>query len=275
MAISEKIQLLGQGLYTDIPDELTLKSIPTGSELDYVGAEDFDEIMLTKILPQCIEENINPKQLLEIDYQWVLRCLRFINYGPYVSVGAIFCDECETTSRGEYMANLETVACKPLPPDFKNSMIISKDAFLDFKQDIEIHLPTIQEVLNSRKDKQFQDAFGKSNRRFARLCYMISSIGGTKMDPVSIRMKLQKDLSSADYIILQDEVRELEDFGLRAGGTIPCPKCGNQEASFVAFIDERFFRPSVDCLRKWRDDRSRRNTKNVSGAKNAEVREHS
>ena len=83
MAISEKIQLLGKGLYKDIPDELTLKSIPTGSELDYVGAEDFDEVMLTKILPSCIEEDINPKQLLEIDYQWVLRCLRIINYGPY------------------------------------------------------------------------------------------------------------------------------------------------------------------------------------------------
>ena len=90
MAISEKIQLLGKGLYKDIPDELTLKSIPTGSELDYVGSEDFDETMLTKILPQCIEEKINPKELLEIDYQWVLRCLRFINYGPYVNVGAIF-----------------------------------------------------------------------------------------------------------------------------------------------------------------------------------------
>ena len=51
MSISEKIQLLGKDVYTDIPGELTLKSIPTGSELDYVGAEDFDEVMLTKILP--------------------------------------------------------------------------------------------------------------------------------------------------------------------------------------------------------------------------------
>ena len=42
MAISEKIELLGKGLYDDIPDQLTLKNIPTASELDYVGAEDFD-----------------------------------------------------------------------------------------------------------------------------------------------------------------------------------------------------------------------------------------
>ena len=271
MAISEKIQLLGKDVYTDIPSELTLKSIPTGSELDYVGAEDFDEVMLTKILPQCIEEPIDPKKLLEIDYQWVLRCLRFINYGPYVSVGTVFCDNCESTTRGEYMANLETVGCKPLPPNFKNSMVIKKDEFIDFNEDIEIHLLTIQEVQNSRKDKQFQDAFGKSNRRFARLCYMITSIGGTKMDPVSIRMKLQKDLSSADYLILQDLVTNLEDYGLRAGGSITCPKCGSPDASFIAFIDERFFRPSVDCLRRWREDRNRRKVENVSGAKNAKV----
>ena len=52
--ISEKIELLGKGLYTDIPDELTLTSIPTASELDYVGREDFEATMLDVILPQAI-----------------------------------------------------------------------------------------------------------------------------------------------------------------------------------------------------------------------------
>ena len=43
--MSEKIELLGKGLYTDIPDELTLTSIPTASELDYVGSEDLEATM--------------------------------------------------------------------------------------------------------------------------------------------------------------------------------------------------------------------------------------
>lgn len=274
MAISEKIQLLGKGIYNDIPDELTLTSITTGSELDYVGSEDFDEVMLTKILPRCIEENIDPKKLLEIDYYWILRCLRFINYGPYVNVGAIFCEACETTSRGEYVANLETVPCKPLPENFKNTIVISKDEFISFDKDIEIHIPTIQEIMNSRKDKQFQDAFGKSNRQFARLCYMITSIGGQKMDPVSIRMRLQKDLEPADYIILNELASNLTDYGLRAGGSIVCPKCHNENAAFVAFIDERFFRPSMDLLRRWGQDRNRRKMEDVSRAQNTEVRKH-
>ena len=64
MAISEKLQLLGAGLYTDIPDEITLKNIPTALELDYVGSEDFDQTMIDKILPQSIEEKINFKDLL-------------------------------------------------------------------------------------------------------------------------------------------------------------------------------------------------------------------
>ena len=274
MAIREKIQLLGKGLYKDIPDELTLKSIPTGSELDYVGAEDFDEVMLTKILPKCIEEKINPKNLLEIDYQWVLRCLRIINYGPYITTGVIFCDNCGETTRGEFTANLETVGCKPLPQGFVNKLIISKDEFLEFGKDIEIHLPTIQEIQNSRKDKQFQDAFGKSNSRFARICYMIKSIGGQKLDPVSVRLTLQRELEAADYVILQEKISELEDYGLRGGGAIQCPKCGSRDAAFIAFIDERFFRPTVDCLRRWRDDRNRRSNENVQRTSNQEVRKH-
>lgn len=257
MALTEKIQLLGHGLYEDIPDELTLKSIPTGSELDYVGAEDFDEVMLTKILPQCIEENINPKNLLEIDYQWILRALRILNYGPYVTVGAIFCEHCETTSHGEYMVNLESVPCVPLPEGFRNQIIISKDEFLDFKQDIEIHMPTIQEILNSHKDKQFQDAFGKTNRGFARLCYMIKKIGGQPLDPVAVRIKLQKEMSSADYLILKDLANNLTNYGLRSGGRTTCPKCKAKDAGFITFIDERFFRPTVDVLRRWREDKAR------------------
>ena len=117
MAISEKIELLGKGLYDSIPDELTLTNIPTASELDYVGSEDFDEVMINKILPKAVEEKIDFRQLLEIDYQWVCRCLRILNYGPYFTTGAILCDKCGQ-SYGEYRVNLETIDCKPLrfPP---------------------------------------------------------------------------------------------------------------------------------------------------------------
>lgn len=265
MALSEKVELLGKGLYDgQIPDEITIKSIPTGSELDYIGAEDFDKTMLNEILPACIEEDINPRLLLEIDYQWVLRCLRFLNYGPYVNVGAIFCDKCGTTSRGDYIANLSTVGCKTLPEGFVNSLTVSKDEFIDFNKDITFKLPTISRVLASREDKQFKDAFGHTNRRFARMCYMITAIGTEKMDPVAIRTYLQKNMSSADFLLLQDKMSELDDYGLRAGGTIKCPKCGNEDAAFPAFVDERLFRPTVGALRRWRDDKCGRAGKDLS-----------
>ena len=77
--MSETITLLGKGLYESIPDVLTLKNIPTASELEYVGSEDFDRTMLESILPQSIEEDIDCYDLLEIDYQWICRCLRILN----------------------------------------------------------------------------------------------------------------------------------------------------------------------------------------------------
>ena len=154
MAISEKIELLGKGLYDSIPDELTLTNIPTASELDYVGSEDFDEVMINKILPKAVEEKIDFRQLLEIDYQWVCRCLRILNYGPYFTTGAILCDKCGQ-SYGEYRVNLETIDCKPLPEGFKNHIVIGRDEFIDFNGSVEVKLPTIQQIMNAYKDKNF------------------------------------------------------------------------------------------------------------------------
>lgn len=272
MSLTEQVELLGKGLYTDIPDTLTLKSIPTASELDYVGAEDFDNVMLTKILPQVIEENIDPKQLLEIDYSWILRALRILNYGPYIEVGAIFCDNCDEVSHGQYQVNIESVPVKTLPENFVNSITISKEEFIFFDKDIEIELPTIQKMLNSEKDNQFKDALGNYNRKFARMCYMIKSIGGETLDPVQIRLTLQNKMEPADYAILSERIQELADYGLRAGGSCVCPKCHHKEAAFITFIDEKFFRPTVACLRRWASDRSQREKEKLQGTEGGVLR---
>ena len=162
MAITEQIELLGKGLYKNIPNILTLKQLPTSSELDYVGSEDFDKVMLEKILPQAIEEKINFDELLEIDYQWILRCLRILNYGPYHTTNSLFCKDCGSISYGEYQVNLNTVEVKALPEGFVNDVVIKKDEFLEFDKDIHLKLPTIQRALNSRKDKAFQTSEGAS-----------------------------------------------------------------------------------------------------------------
>lgn len=270
--ISEKVELLGKGLYKNIPNELTVKSIPTVSELDYVGSEDFDNTMLEKILPQAIEEQINFKELLEIDYTWLCRCVRLINYGPYYTTNSIFCDDCGNTSRGEYQVNLNTIACKTLPEGFINDIKISRDEFFEFNGDIHIKLPTIQQMNNAYKDKAFQTADGRINRELARICYMISSFkGNSNMTPVEIRLAIEKELTSPDYIILKEEVSRLTDYGLRAGGYATCPKCGSREAAFIALTDDKFFRPTVGDLRKWKHDRSERRAEDVSTNTSANV----
>lgn len=256
MAISEKIELLGKSLYKDIPDVLTLKSIPTISELDYVGSEDYDKTMLEKIFPAAIEEKADFRQLLEIDYYWICRCLRFLNYGPYYTTNVIFCDKCGAVS-GEHRVNLTSVECKPLPDGFTNRIVIPRDSFLDFEGEVVLKLLTIQDILNARQDKQFLWPDGTINKALARICYMVKSIKGQdNLTPVDVRVMIEKEFSSADYKLLRDEVSRLTDFGLRAGGSTRCPKCRSEGASFVALMDDRFLRPTVGDLREWKHDRN-------------------
>lgn len=259
MPISEKVELLGKGLYENIPDELTVTSIPTASELDFVGNEDFDRTMLESILPKAVKEDIDFKKLLEIDYQWLCRCLRIINYGPFYTTNTIFCEDCGTTSRGEYQVNLETVGCKGLPEGFVNDIVISKDEFLDFSQDVHIKLPTIQQMMNAEKDKAFKLPDGSTNRELSRICYMISAFGSNKnLTPLEISIKIKNEFSPADYVILKSRIQELADYGLRAGGQTTCPKCGSHDAAYIALMDDRFFRPTLGDLREWKNYRRSR-----------------
>ncbi len=258
MALTEKIELLGKGLYKGIPDELTLKAIPTACELDYVSGEDFDDTMLNKILPQAIEESINPKELFEIDYYWVCRCLRMLNYGPYYTINTIICPDCGERSNGEYQADFRTVACKALPENFKNDLVIDKDEFIFFDRPVHVKLLKIQEAINSTKDKAFKAPNGDSNATLARLCYSITAIGERNhLNPIETKMFIENNFSAADYQILKERTRELTDYGLRAGGSTVCPVCGSPNAAFLSLIDDRFFRPTLGDLREWKNSRSR------------------
>lgn len=270
--ISEKVELLGKGLYSDIPNVLTLKNVPTASELDVVGSEDFDKTMLETILPQAVEESIDFYDLLEIDYQWICRCLRLLNFGPYYTTNAIFCSKCGKTSYGEYQVNLNTVACNPIPEGFTNEIKITRGEFIDFNGDVTLQLPTIRTILTAYKDKAFQSPTGQTNRELARICYMITSIKGkTTLTPIDVKLMIQQQFSAADYIILKNKVTEMTDFGLRAGGVAQCPTCGNKNAAFIALPDDRFFRPTVGNLQQWKLDRSAGSSKDVSGDTSANV----
>lgn len=276
--ISEKVRLLGAGLYNgEIPDEITIKSFPTATELDYVGSEDFNATMLDKIFPKAIDEKINFHKLLEIDFQWICRCLRFLNYGPYHTTNAIFCSDCGETTRGEYIVDLRTIACNVLPEGFKNDVVIKKDEFIEFRKDIHVSLLTIQDAINAYEDKQFVGPDGRVNKQLARLCYMMKSAGDEKLNPVTAKLLIEKDFSNcpADYLILKDVANQMTDYGLRAAGTVKCPHCGSNEAVFIALVDDRFFRPSLGALRRWRDDRiSERASENPAGSSTKAVRKN-
>jgi hypothetical protein len=272
MALSEKIELLGKGLYKNIPDELTLASIPTISELDYVSGEDFDETMINKILPKAVEEDVNFRELLEIDYQWICRCLRILNFGPYHTTNAIYCGSCGERSYGEYLVDLRTIECKVLPEGFVNDVTITKDEFLDYDKSVSFKLPTIGQMLAAGKDKAFKLPDGRQNRELSRICYMITAIDGQKsLTPMEVKFKIEDKMSAADYFMLKERITELSDYGLRAGGSTICPKCGNPSAAFVALVDDRFFRPSARALQQWKHDKDQRKGKDISRNKTDNV----
>jgi len=273
--ISEKIELLGKGLYgKDIPDVLTLKSIPTSSELDYIGSEDFNQTMLDKILPKAVEEKINFHKLLEIDYYWICRALRLLNYGPYHTTNAIFCSECGESSKGEYIVDLRSVGCTVLPPNFTNDIVIKKDEFIEYDKDIHVSLLTIQDAINAYKDNLFTDAEGHTNKSLARMCYMMKKAGNESLSPVTAKLIVERDMAKcpADSLLLQGTINELTDYGLRATGYVECPHCHSKEAFYIALVDDRFFRPSLGALRKWRDDRNSERNKDNAGGKTEPVR---
>ena len=260
--MSETVELLGKGLYANIPDTLTLKAFPTVTELDYVGSEDFERTMLENIFPQCIEEKINFHNLLEIDFQWICRCLRFLNYGPYFTVNGLICNNCGPI-RVECQVDLRAVECKGLPANFiHNDIVIKKGDLIDYNKDIHLHLLTIQEALDLRKDKLFTRPDGQINVELARICYSISKIDGVEdLSPVVAKVEVEKNMTPADYKVLKATVADLTDYGLRGGGYCQCPRCHSNNAAFVALADDRFFRPTVGDLRKGRDDRSLRGIK--------------
>lgn len=265
--ISEKIELLGRGLYKNIPGTLTLKSIPTSSELDYVGSEDFNKTMIEQILPKSVEEQIDFKELLEIDFQWICRCLRILNYGPYHTTNAIYCTDCDRISRGEYQVDLRSIDCSMLPQGFVNDICVSKDDFIDYNKDIHFKLLTIREAMDAYEDSAFLRPDGSQDRTLARMCYMITSIGNKdKMNPVETKLVLQNNLSSADYIMLKDAMNNLSEYGLHVSGTAQCPKCGSKKARFFALVDDRFFRPTVGNLRRWKLDRNSGQDANAAGS---------
>ena len=110
--------------------------------------------------------------------------------------------------------------------------------------------------MDAYKDKAFQLPNGSSNRQFARMCYMIHSLGSkSTLTPLEVKLAIENEFEPADYAILKKIVSNLTDYGLRAGGRVKCPSCGSDNAAYLALVDDRFFRTTLDDLREWKRDR--------------------
>ena len=253
--LAESVVLLGQGLYKTIPDEIKLNAVPTASELEYVGSEDFDSTMVRNILPKVVEDSgkMDFTELLEIDYDWICRCLRLKSYGPYVHVNRIFCPDCNDVHEGDYQVDLRNVGINPLPKDFVDKITIKADEFIGVKDDLVLTLLTVKDKLAMAKDKMFDRPDGSKNVMLARICYMTKQIGQKQnLTPIDVRTHINKNFSAADYEILKDLVGEADNYGIRMMGNVVCPVCKSNDAYFVALRSDKFFRPTVGDVRAYK-----------------------
>lgn len=240
MAISERIQLLAK--YDNIPSEISVSSIQTDDELRYVGDESYISLMLDTLFPKVIAEKFDFRTLLEIDFHWICRCLRILSFGPIHTTNSIFCDLCHNTSYGEYKVNLNSVRCIPVPQDNPTLMKLHHVEFIDFDQDVFFKLLTIGDVYNLSKDEMFMRKDGRVDTILGKMCYMIRRVGDRDdLEPKQVLSILKDEINSADYHILRGYINSMVDYGLRSGGTAQCPKCGSQEAAFIALPDDRYY----------------------------------
>lgn len=234
MPITERVQLLGN--YQSIPKVLTISSLDTSKDMSLVGEEDYDSMLLFRVIPELVQEKVDLSELLEIDFRWLCRCIRILSYGSIHTTNSIFCNDCGKTSYGDYKVNLNTVICKPLPSLFDNQIILHKDEFIELTDIIIMKLPTIAQVLDAVADKRFD------HRSIAEFCYSVLSINNKVMtDPAEVLQYLSQYVSVADYWIMKELYFHLSDYGLRSGGRTQCPHCNKNTGVFVALPDDRFF----------------------------------
>lgn len=276
--LSEKVVLIARDAYSTIPNELNVNAVPTATELEYVGAEDFDKAMVNDVLPKVVDdsEGMDFSELYDFDYDWLCRCLRLKSYGPYFTTNRIFCPDCNDVHRGEYQVDLRSVPITPMPKGFVNDLTVDAEEFIDCKDRISFKLLTVKDKMHIDQDTMFDRSDGTKNLSLARLCYQIKSIGNQKdMTPLDVRQYITKKMSAADYEILKDCVAKLTNFGMHVMGYTACPVCGSKNAYYIALQQDKFFRPSVGDIKQYKSAIRSGDWKKLPGNPSEYVRKHS
>lgn len=276
--LSEKVVLIAQNAYKTIPNEIQINAVPTATELEYVGAEDFDRTMVNDVLPKVVEdsEGMDFSELYDFDYDWICRCLRMKSYGPFFTTNRIFCPNCGEVNKGEYKVDLRSVGVNVLPDGFVNKLVVDSDEFIDCKDSFTFKLLTIQDKMHIAQDTLFDRADGTKNVALARICYKVKAIGSQKdLTPVDVRQYILNKMSAADYEILKDSIAKQSNYGLLAMGNTACPVCGSNDAYFIAMQQDKFFRPSVGDIKEFKSAIRSGDWKKLPGDPGEYVRAHS
>lgn len=242
MLISEKLRLLGS--YQDIPQTLTISAMTTELELMLVSSEDYYQSMIDDIFPNIISEKFNYLNLLEVDFQWICRCLRILSYGPETTITAITCPDCGQVSYGEYKINFNSVGCSEIP----NRLRSGRDVIYIGDNEFWYHLLTMKEVISLSDQPDVH-----------KLVSMICGYSHYIDDDIETKLYWVNKLSCAEYVILSSKLKEVSNLGLCDRGNVQCPKCFSKNSVFILPKDDKFF------VRPWELSNRDSETLNVQG----------
>lgn len=177
---------------------------------------------IEKVISRCCPQVRHPKELLSIDIDYILVCLRKISYGQYIPIK--YNHACTEKSE-DHEYNI------PVDHFILNSKEITEDHFGSFLltvssgEKIQLKPPTFNEIVQLEQvniDKIKYDEF--INHIFAQLCALIESVDGHTVKPDI--MEWLKETPPEVWNEIRDKVSRLTQWGPEFTYDIKCKDCG-------------------------------------------------
>lgn len=226
-------------LYTDIPEEITLRTITTNDEKMLYGSTSGNTF--SKVLSGCIvaPEGIDVGDLLPFDEQFLMLKLRTHTYGSMYSVQGT-CPECG--HKHVFEVNLDEFPVYTLDESFKEPLEFTLPQCGN-KVSVRLLRNRDYDSIRSqaRKIAKRTGANSKELEYLYRMARYIRAIDGEAVDEGKAQNFVEK-LTGGDSAYFWWKIDEEVKCGVDTLSEVVCPNCG-EEYDVPFAITSEFFRP--------------------------------
>nr|DAY17822.1 MAG TPA: baseplate protein [Caudoviricetes sp.] len=228
-------------LYSDeaLKGEIIISMLTTKDEKEIFGSSNIANV-LDNLIRRHTKPRVNPDELLQGDYMYILFKLRQLSYGDEYTTEE-FCNACGEERKFKYNISDIQVYDNELQKTYTSKMPISGDI-------VEWRLLTNGDFKRMDKDiKQSGERiknFNKSAERYVQLVERaLVSINGNELKSGEARAYVE-NMVGRDSAFIRNEMGNIKT-GLRETVLATCTVCGNEQEVSVAMNGE-FFRPDFD-----------------------------